>query len=106
MNKAQLDTKADTIHTHVHTDITDFDAGVQTNRLDQLAVPTANIDVNSQKLVNLQDGALNSDAVNKGQLDTGLAGKADTVHTHIHTDITDFDAGVQTNRLDQLAAPT
>ena len=38
-----------------HTKISDFDSGVQTNRLDQLAAPTGNIDINSNKLTNVTD---------------------------------------------------
>ena len=36
-----------------HTRISDFDAGVRTNRLNELTVPNAAVDVNSQKVTNL-----------------------------------------------------
>ena len=36
--------------TQAHTTILDFDAGVQTNRLDQMADPTAALNINSQNL--------------------------------------------------------
>jgi len=53
----------------VHTQVSDFDAGVQTNRLDQLAAPTADISLNSQKITGLADPVNDGDAVNKGYAD-------------------------------------
>ncbi len=67
------DTDGDmTARTAVHTDISDFDAGVRTNRLDQMAAPTAAVDVNSQKLTNVAAGTVSTDGVNKGQLDAAV----------------------------------
>jgi hypothetical protein len=43
-----------------HTAISDFDAGVQTNRLDQMAIPTATVDFNNQTLSNLGTGTISS----------------------------------------------
>ncbi len=55
--------------TQLHTTISDFDAGVQTNRLDQLAAPSANVTMNAQRLTTLADGVDATDAVTKQQLD-------------------------------------
>jgi hypothetical protein len=62
-----------------HTDIPDFDTGVQTNRLDQLATPTASVAMGSQKITGLLAGAADTDAVNKGQMDTAIAVVSDAV---------------------------
>lgn len=61
--------------TLLHTQISDFDAGVQTNRLDQLAAPTADVTLNGQKITNLAAPVSDNDAVNKAYVDavkTGL----------------------------------
>lgn len=52
----------------LHTDISDFDAGVQANRLDQMAAPTASVAMGSQKITGLADGSASGDAVNYSQL--------------------------------------
>ena len=52
-----------------HTKVSDFDTGVQANRLDQLAAPTAAVSANSQKITNLADCTANGDAANKGYVD-------------------------------------
>ena len=54
----------------VHTDIDDFDAGVQANRLDQMAVPTASVNLNTQKIIGLLDPTLAQDAATKNYVDT------------------------------------
>ena len=59
--------------TQAHTTISDFDTGVQTNRLDQMATATADIAVGSQKITGLANGSASSDAATKGQLDTAVA---------------------------------
>jgi hypothetical protein len=51
-----------------HTYITDFDTQVRTSRLDQMAAPTASVNMNSQKITGLANGTNNGDAVNFGQL--------------------------------------
>ena len=52
-----------------HTKISDFDTGVRVNRLDQMAVPTAAVSANSQKITNLADCTTDNDAANKGYVD-------------------------------------
>ena len=54
----------------VHTDINDFDSGVRANRLDQLAVPTSNISLNSNKITNLTDPTADQDAATKAYVDS------------------------------------
>lgn len=48
--------------------ISDFDTQVRTSRLDQMAAPTASVNLNSQKITGLANGTANDDAVNFGQL--------------------------------------
>ena len=52
-----------------HTKISDFDTGVQANRLDQMAAPTGSVSLNSQKITNLADPTGDNDAANKGYVD-------------------------------------
>jgi hypothetical protein len=52
----------------VAADISDFNTAVRTNRLDQMAAPTASVAMNSQKITGLLDGASAQDAVTLSQL--------------------------------------
>jgi hypothetical protein len=52
-----------------HTKISDFDTGVQANRLDQMAAPTGSVSLNSQKITNLADPSADSDAASKSYVD-------------------------------------
>lgn len=62
--------------TQLANTISDFDTQVRLSRLDQMAIPTTDLNVNSRKIINLADGSGAADAINKGQLDTALAGLA------------------------------
>lgn len=53
--------------------ISDFDTQVRTNRLDQLAAPTADVSFNSRKITNLATPTGDNDAVNKGYADALIA---------------------------------
>lgn len=50
--------------------IVDFDEQVRTNRIDQMAAPAADLDMNNYRIINLRDPLDVKDAVNKGYLDT------------------------------------
>lgn len=62
--------------------ISDFDTQVRTSRLDQMAAPTASVSLNSQKITGLATPTLDTDAANKGYVDSvaqGLDPKASCV---------------------------
>ena len=50
----------------LHTKISDFDAGVRTNRLDQMTAPTGSVSFNSQNITNVADPVNAQDAATKG----------------------------------------
>lgn len=56
------------------TAISDFDTQVRTSRLDQLAAPTAAVSLGGQKITNLADPTLDTDAANKRYVDTAVNG--------------------------------
>jgi hypothetical protein len=58
--------------TQLATTVSDFDTQVRTSRLDQMAVPTATVSVNSQKITNLDTPTASADAANKGYVDTQI----------------------------------
>lgn len=76
LSKLAVDPLARANHTGTQTaaTISDFDTQVRTSRLDQMAVPTASVSLNNQKITNVGNATLASDAVNKGQLDSAVAG--------------------------------
>ena len=58
----------------VHTKISDFDTGVQSNRLDQMAAPTGSVSLNSQTITNLSDPVNASDAATKSFVEATAQG--------------------------------
>jgi len=76
LSKLAVDPLARANHTgtQVHTTISDFDTGVQANRLDQMAAPTGAVALNSQKITGLANGVAADDAATKGQVDAAQAG--------------------------------
>ena len=60
---------SDDIPSLAHTKISDFDSGVRTNTLSQMAAPTGAVSFNSQKITNLADPTGDADAANKGYVD-------------------------------------
>ena len=60
---------SDDVPSLAHTKISDFDAGVRTNRLDQMTAPTSDVGFNSQKITGLADPTADADAANKGYVD-------------------------------------
>ena len=57
-----------------HTKISDFDAGVRANRLDQMAAPTGSVSMNSQTITNLADPVNASDAASKSFVESTAQG--------------------------------
>ena len=57
-----------------HTKISDFDTGVQANRLDQMAAPTGSVSMNSQTITNLADPVNASDAASKSFVEATAQG--------------------------------
>lgn len=54
--------------------ITDFTSVVQTSRLDQMASPASDVNLNSNKLINVADPIVATDAANKSYVDTIASG--------------------------------
>jgi hypothetical protein len=76
LSKLAVDPLARANHTgtQLAATISNFDAQVRTNRLDQMAAPTAAVAFNGQKISGLADGTAATDAVTKQQLDAVSAG--------------------------------
>jgi len=85
-----FDTAGDaTARVITHEDVSDFDTGVRQNRLDQMAVPTAVVDMGIQRIKNVATATATLDAVNKtqmeGYVDTRLLAEEATVHAAMPT---------------------
>lgn len=55
--------------TQLASTISDFDTQVRTSRLDQMAIPTADVNLNSNKITNLATPTQDTDAANKAYVD-------------------------------------
>ena len=80
--QGRLTAAADVSISILHTQVSDFDAGVQANTLDTLAAPAASVDFNSQNLTGLADPVNDQDAATKKYVDStaqGLDTKASVV---------------------------
>jgi hypothetical protein len=60
--------------TQLASTISDFNTAVHTNRLDQMAAPTADVSLNSHKITNLAAPTTGTDAANKQYVDDAVAG--------------------------------
>ncbi len=72
--QGRLTAAADLAISILHTQVSDFDAGVQTNRLDQMAAPTAAVDFNAQLITGIADPVNDTDAASKGYVDAVAEG--------------------------------
>ena len=72
--QGRLTAAADVSISILHTAVSDFDTGVQTNRLDQMAAPTSSVSMNSQKLTGLADPTADQDAATKKYVDDTAQG--------------------------------
>lgn len=72
--QGRLTAAADVSISITHDAVSDFDAGVQTNRLDQMAAPTADVSLNSQKLTGVADPVNAQDAATKNYVDSTAQG--------------------------------
>jgi len=61
---------SDDIPSIAHTKISDFDAGVRTNTLAEMAAPAAAVSLNSQKITSLATPTVTTDAATKGYVDS------------------------------------
>jgi len=94
--QGRLTAAADVTISILHTQVSDFDAGVQTNRLDQMAAPTASVDFNAQRLTGLADPVNDQDAATKKYVDStaqGLDTKASVVAASIANFASAYDNG-------------
>jgi len=99
-----------------------FNSAATALRLDQFAIPTANIDLNNNKIINLATPTLATDSATKGYVDSAVSGvnitltgavtgtgsgTINTTLTPITTSqISNFNSSVTAFRLDQFAVPT
>ena len=65
---------SDDIPSLLHTKISDFDTGVRTNKLNELAAQTASVSLNSQTITNLADPVNTQDAATRGFVEATAQG--------------------------------
>lgn len=85
---------------------------VQSNSLDQMTVPAANVNMNSHKLTNLANGTASGDSAAFGQIPTTLppsgSASGDLTGTYPGPTLsatTNVNTIIRANRLEQMAAP-
>jgi phage-related tail fiber protein len=76
--------------------ISDFDTQVRTNRLDQMAAPTAAVGLNSQKITGLADPTVPQDAATKAYVDGVAQGLDAKASVHVATTANITLSGIQT----------
>lgn len=64
-------------------------------RLDGANALTADFVMGNNKAIQMADGTADTDGATIGQLNSGLAGKSDTGHSHLEDDITNLDKYTQ-----------
>lgn len=72
--QGRLTAAANTSISITASQVSDFNTAVRTNRLDQMAAPTAAVSMNSQKITNLATPTADTDAANKGYVDSVAQG--------------------------------
>jgi hypothetical protein len=116
VNKGQLDANASADRSRAnHTGsqtastISDFDTQVRTSRLDQMAVPTADLNINTRKLTSVADAVGDSDAATWGQVKNLISGQRKTDVRLVSTTNLDLSGaetidGVSTTNGDRVLA--
>lgn len=77
--------------TQLASTISDFDTQVQTNRLDEMATPTADVSMGSQKITSLADGTAASDAATFGQVTAAVSALQRKAAVDLKTTVGDGD---------------
>ena len=95
---AQLNTKADKVHTHSYEDLTEKPTLFSGNYKDLINKPT--IPTKTSDITN------DSNFVTTSQLNTELNKKANTSHTHVYSDILDAPVSFSGNYKDLINKPT
>lgn len=72
--QGRLTAASDTAVSITHDQVSDFDSGVQANRLDQMAAPTSAVGINGQRITGLADPTSDQDAVTKSYADALVSG--------------------------------
>jgi hypothetical protein len=72
---AQLRDRSTHTGTQLAATISNFDTQVRTSRLDQMAIPTADLNLNTRKITGLADATVATDAVTFGQLTGAVQGQ-------------------------------